>query len=260
MEGAVVAWILGIIIGLAIGALLAWWFLDRRHKEETAGLNKEWTGRLDAANAETESARADAAGARDDAEAARGEAAASASDAEAARGEAAAAAADAEAARSEAAAANAAAEQARAEAATADANAEAARGEAAAAAADAEAARSEAAAANAAAEAARSEAASANQDAETARAETQVALADDNLTKIEGIGPTIAGVLNESGIVKYSGLARASTEALQAILDRAGPRYRIHDPSTWPEQASLAAAGDMDALKDLQERLKGGRE
>ena len=31
------------------------------------------------------------------------------------------------------------------------------------------------------------------------------------------------------------------------------------DPSTWPEQASLAAAGEWDALQALQDELKGGR-
>ena len=32
------------------------------------------------------------------------------------------------------------------------------------------------------------------------------------------------------------------------------------DPTTWPEQIALAAAGKMDELKAWQEDLKGGRE
>jgi hypothetical protein len=31
------------------------------------------------------------------------------------------------------------------------------------------------------------------------------------------------------------------------------------DPSTWPEQGSLASAGEWDALQALQDELKGGR-
>jgi hypothetical protein len=33
----------------------------------------------------------------------------------------------------------------------------------------------------------------------------------------------------------------------------------IADPSTWPEQAGLAAAGRWSELEVLQEELKGGR-
>jgi hypothetical protein len=46
---------------------------------------------------------------------------------------------------------------------------------------------------------------------------------------------------------------------IQEILDAAGPAYNIADPGTWPEQARLAAAGNMDGLKALQERLTAGR-
>ena len=31
------------------------------------------------------------------------------------------------------------------------------------------------------------------------------------------------------------------------------------DADTWPEQAKLAAAGDWDGLKKLQDELKGGK-
>ena len=46
---------------------------------------------------------------------------------------------------------------------------------------------------------------------------------------------------------------------IQMILDDAGPRYRMHDPASWPQQAGLAAAGQWDELEDLQDRLSGGR-
>ncbi len=67
--------------------------------------------------------------------------------------------------------------------------------------------------------------------------------APQDLTKIRGIGPGIAAVLNAGGITTWVQLAAAEVSALRAILDEAGPRYRAHDPSTWPAQAAdLAAA------------------
>ena len=43
-------------------------------------------------------------------------------------------------------------------------------------------------------------------------------------------------------------------------LDAAGSQFASHDPTTWPQQAELAAAGKMDELKALQDALQGGRE
>lgn len=90
--------------------------------------------------------------------------------------------------------------------------------------------------------------------------ELDIDVEPDDLTVIEGIGPKIAGILNSNGIHTFAQLANVSVEALQAALDQAGPRYRLADPGTWPEQAALAAAGDAEALQALQESLKGGRE
>ncbi len=81
----------------------------------------------------------------------------------------------------------------------------------------------------------------------------------DDLKKIEGIGPKIAGILNENGIVSFNDLANADVEKLKEILSEAGSRYRMHDPSTWPQQAKLAAEGKWDELKVLQDNLDGGR-
>ncbi|RMF04327.1 MAG: 50S ribosomal protein L17, partial [Bacteroidetes bacterium] len=81
----------------------------------------------------------------------------------------------------------------------------------------------------------------------------------DDLTKIEGVGPKIAEHLNKGGITTFADLSNASKTQLQSILDAAGPRYRMHDPSTWAQQAKLAAAGKWEELKKLQDELKGGR-
>ncbi len=81
----------------------------------------------------------------------------------------------------------------------------------------------------------------------------------DNLTKIEGIGPKIAGLLKAEKIVTFADLAKAKISTLQSILDAAGKRYQMHDPSTWAEQAKLASKGDWTTLTKLQDKLKGGK-
>jgi large subunit ribosomal protein L27 len=81
----------------------------------------------------------------------------------------------------------------------------------------------------------------------------------DDLKKIEGIGPKIAELLVADGIVTYADLAASTVEKIQGILEAAGPRYAAHNPGTWPKQADLAAKGEWDALKVLQDELVGGK-
>jgi len=82
---------------------------------------------------------------------------------------------------------------------------------------------------------------------------------DDDLALIEGIGPKIAELLNDAGITSFAQLAATDAARIQEILDAAGPAYNIVDSGAWPEQARLAAAGNMDGLKALQERLTAKR-
>ncbi|MGC9395167.1 MAG: DUF4332 domain-containing protein [Anaerolineae bacterium] len=79
----------------------------------------------------------------------------------------------------------------------------------------------------------------------------------DDLKRIEGIGPKISSLLQDAGITTFAQLAAASAEQLREILSAAN--LRIADPTTWPEQAALAAAGDLAGLASLQGELKGGR-
>ena len=81
----------------------------------------------------------------------------------------------------------------------------------------------------------------------------------DDLTLIEGIGPKISEILKAAGFSTFAALAVADAASIQAVLDEAGSRYRLADPGSWPEQASLAAAEDWESLDDLQSRLTGGR-
>lgn len=81
----------------------------------------------------------------------------------------------------------------------------------------------------------------------------------DNLKKIEGIGPKIEKLLNADGILTFDQLAKAKVKRVAAILEAAGPRFRMHDPGTWAKQAKLAAAGKWEELDKLQAELDGGK-
>ncbi len=79
----------------------------------------------------------------------------------------------------------------------------------------------------------------------------------DDLTVIEGIGPKIAKMLNDLGIYTYEDLANADPEVLRQTFRQA--RLYFVDPTTWPEQARLAAEGRWEELQALQDQLTAGR-
>ena len=79
----------------------------------------------------------------------------------------------------------------------------------------------------------------------------------DDLTIIEGIGPKLAEVLRTAGITTFPQLAATTPDHLQQLITQAG--IRIADPTSWPEQAALAASGNLQGLRSLQDTLKGGR-
>jgi large subunit ribosomal protein L27 len=79
----------------------------------------------------------------------------------------------------------------------------------------------------------------------------------DDLKKIEGIGPKIATVLAEAGFDSFAALASADVEKLSEILE--ANKLGSHNPGTWPKQAGLAANGQWDELKTLQDELIGGK-
>ena len=81
----------------------------------------------------------------------------------------------------------------------------------------------------------------------------------DNLKLVEGIGPKIEVLLNKEGILTFRQLSEASRERLTDILRAAGSRFQMHDPTSWPRQAELAADSKWDELKTWQGELKKGR-
>lgn len=102
-------------------------------------------------------------------------------------------------------------------------------------------------------------------DGETATGEAKPATRKkaakgDDLKLIEGIGPKAAEVFIAAGITTFADMAASTPEKLKEILDASEGSFAGMDTATWPEQAQLAADGKMDELKELQDKLKGGRE
>jgi predicted flap endonuclease-1-like 5' DNA nuclease len=82
----------------------------------------------------------------------------------------------------------------------------------------------------------------------------------DDFTKIDGIGPKMSSVLRFSGIKTFSKLASVDAAELREILVAENPSLlRLTDPSTWSEQARMAAEGEWEALEALQESFKESR-
>lgn len=78
---------------------------------------------------------------------------------------------------------------------------------------------------------------------------------EDDLRIVEGIGPKIAALLQNEGIDTWLALSGTTVQRLRSILDDAGPSFRPANPSTWPEQARLAAHGLWDDLKKMQDEI-----
>jgi hypothetical protein len=80
----------------------------------------------------------------------------------------------------------------------------------------------------------------------------------DDLTKIAGIGPKAQKALNQAGITTFARLGECSSDGLKDALAATHVKTAI-DLSSWPRQAALAACGDWNGLKALQESLRAGR-
>lgn len=81
----------------------------------------------------------------------------------------------------------------------------------------------------------------------------------DDLTVVEGIGPTVAELCVGIGIQTWSDLADTEVSLLRTMLHDAGPRFRTHDPSTWPTQARLLADERWAEFRSLTLELRGGQ-
>lgn len=81
----------------------------------------------------------------------------------------------------------------------------------------------------------------------------------DDLKKIGGIGPKIAEILNNDGVITFKQLSKTKPNELKKILDNAGSRYRASDLSAWSKQAKFADKGDWDGAKAAWENHQSSR-
>lgn len=82
---------------------------------------------------------------------------------------------------------------------------------------------------------------------------------DDDLVIIEGIGPAIKKVLNAHGVHTFADVVNTPKEKIHEWLNEAGPQFKMHDASTWAEQAALARDGKMAELEALKVKLDNGQ-
>lgn len=97
-------------------------------------------------------------------------------------------------------------------------------------------------------------------DAKAVKAVYGKSYKQDDLKIIDGIGPKIEELFKTSGILTWKALGETSVDRLREILSKAGERYNVHDPNTWPRQSKMAYEGKWQELKDWQTKLDGGRE
>ncbi|HFC00780.1 MAG TPA: 30S ribosomal protein S1 [Phaeodactylibacter sp.] len=83
--------------------------------------------------------------------------------------------------------------------------------------------------------------------------------AEDDLKKIEGVGPKIEQLMKDGGLKTFAQVAAVEPQVIKDILLAAGNRYKMHDPTSWPLQAKMAAEGKWDELNKWQDEHKGGR-
>ena len=81
----------------------------------------------------------------------------------------------------------------------------------------------------------------------------------DDLKVVEGIGPKCADALKAAGIANWKDLADSTPEKITEILTAAEGNFSGQVPTTWPEQAAMAVAGEWDKLEKWQDELDGGK-
>ena len=82
---------------------------------------------------------------------------------------------------------------------------------------------------------------------------------ENDLKIVEGIGPKIEALFNADQITTWEALSDLSVAECQAVLDKGGDRYRIHDPASWPMQAKMAFTNKWKDLVRWQKEHKSGK-
>jgi predicted flap endonuclease-1-like 5' DNA nuclease len=77
---------------------------------------------------------------------------------------------------------------------------------------------------------------------------TRMELMQDNLTIIPGVGPKVSTLLRTAKIDTFNKLAATSVKKIIEVLEAENPNLlRLIDPTKWPDQARLAASGNLDS-------------
>ena len=80
----------------------------------------------------------------------------------------------------------------------------------------------------------------------------------DDLTVVVGIGPAVQRLCEGVGIRTWWDLANTPIDDLRSMLGDAGPRFGMHDPTTWPLQARLLAEGRWAEFHAIEARVAAG--
>ena len=78
----------------------------------------------------------------------------------------------------------------------------------------------------------------------------------DDLTVVEGLGPGVRELCHGIGILTWADLAETEPSLLRTMLDDAGARFQVHDPTTWPAQARLLAERRWDEFEALAAEVR----
>lgn len=82
---------------------------------------------------------------------------------------------------------------------------------------------------------------------------------EDDLKVVEGIGPKISEMFNNSGIRTWKALSETAVARCQEILDGGGDRYKVHNPASWPMQSKMASEGKWVELAKWQDEHDHGK-
>lgn len=77
-----------------------------------------------------------------------------------------------------------------------------------------------------------------------------------DFTVLEGVGPKICQLLVKAGYKNFATLSTAKVGDLRKVLESAGSRYKMHDPSNWAKQAKMASKDQWSKLNAFQASLK----
>lgn len=72
------------------------------------------------------------------------------------------------------------------------------------------------------------------------KASSKSDITKNDLKTIDGIGPKMESLLNQAGITTFDQLAKTDVKDLTAILENAGSSSKLHNPSSWKQQAKAA--------------------